>query len=326
MELKLLKCHGSGNDFILIDETSFDTDWISEPDRRALTQSLCNRNSGIGSDGILFYQPSATADCRMSMFNPDGTEAEMCGNGIRCIGRYCVEKLMKDTVTVETMKVVLTVKRGDPIHEGIDTYEAEIGPISLLPSSLPMDVATDTFIGKHIPELSDDLSFTALSIPNPHIVTIVNEIDRKVVSQCGIKANDVSVFPNGVNVSFVKALGKNKIFVITCERGVGITDSCGTAMSSSAYVSALHNVCTHEESIYVFNKGGMVVCDVPDPKTTDDSITLKGNATFVFEATVIMSNDYTAICKQDIGAMRLDEISAYEKLQQYAQSIRGNRA
>jgi len=255
----------------------------------------------------------------MRMFNLDGGEAEMCGNGLRCVGRYCSERLIKQEVTVETMKSVLSVKHGKQIYRGIETFEAEVGPVSMLPSSLPMLVDTILFKGEMIEELSSSLRFTALSVPNPHIVTIVDEIEESIVERCGIQANNSRLFPNGVNVSFLKPLGKNSIFVVTYERGVAITYSCGTAMSASAYVSALHGISEYRESISVYNKGGMVECEVN--KNSGKNILLKGNATFVFEAEIEINKDYRTIGRQYEGKVRLDEISAYGLLQDYAESI-----
>ncbi len=320
MNLSILKCHGSGNDFILIDENIEINNKIREAGRTELTRTLCNRDTGIGADGVLFYQSSESADCKMRMLNPDGGEAEMCGNGLRCIGRYCSEQLMKRKVSVETMKAILQVARGKEMFNGIETFEAEIGPVSLAPNSLPMSSEFETFIDRRITEISDSLSFTALSVPNPHIVTIVNHVDESLLKQCGAIANNSTIFPNGVNVSFVKSLAENRIFVVTYERGVGITYSCGTAMSASAYVSALRNVTDGAKPIFVSNNGGMVECDVSNVGT---NIILKGNATFVFEATIEVGEDYRSIEKLYERKIRLDEIRAYEKLEVYAKSLLG---
>lgn len=323
MKIQILKCHGSGNDFILVDEMAGSNARIPDAYRGALAKALCDRSDGIGADGVLYYLPSEAADCRMRMFNPDGGEAEMCGNGLRCIGRYCAERSGKGLVLVETMKAALAVEREGPImagtaFEGIETYKAEIGPVSLLPQSLPMRTEWDRFIDRRLPELSDHLTFTALSIPNPHLVTIVEGIDEQRVEDCGRAANASATFPNGVNVSFVKPLGANRIYVVTYERGVGITDSCGTAMSASAYVSVLHGITNREDPVLVFNNGGIVVCDL---SRGDERIGLIGNATFVFEATVVVASDYTSVIECDKAAERYAEIDAYRNSQAHARAL-----
>ncbi len=320
MNLNLLKCHGSNNDFILIDEVAGINPPIPESARSPITKTLCDRETGIGADGVLFYLPSDTADCQMRMFNPDGSEAEMCGNGLRCVGRYCTERLARTKVLVETKRSVLCVEKGAQIYEGIETFEAEIGPVSLEPSSLPMVADGTSFQNKALPELQRPFPFTALTVPNPHIVTVVHHIDREMVQQCGVIANNSRTFPRGVNVSFVRDLGNNSIFVVTYERGVGITNSCGTAMSASSYVASLNGITRFGAPIHVFNVGGMVVCEISDK---DSNIILKGNATFVFEAMVTLSEDAVSIVRQHRGEIRADEVSAYASLQEYASSMIG---
>nr|VFK31944.1 MAG: diaminopimelate epimerase [Candidatus Kentron sp. MB]VFK34989.1 MAG: diaminopimelate epimerase [Candidatus Kentron sp. MB]VFK77093.1 MAG: diaminopimelate epimerase [Candidatus Kentron sp. MB] len=319
MKLSILKCHGSGNDFVLIDETLESNSNILHSQRADLTRTICNRENGVGADGILFYQSSKVADCKMRMFNPDGGEAEMCGNGLRCVGRYCSERQMKSNVAVETMKSILNVKRGAQIYNGIETFEADIGPVSTHPGTLPMSVDSESFIGKVIDELSPELEFTALTVPNPHIITIVDEIDEALVQNCGYRANNSRLFPKGVNVSFVTSLGNNIIYVVTYERGVGITYSCGTAMSASAYVSVLRGITKAETEISVFNKGGMVKCDVKIQQ--GENIILKGNATFVFEAELQIGSQCKKMERQFDSKVRTDEISAYGALQEYAESV-----
>lgn len=322
MNIQLLKCHGSGNDFILIDEISQPELKLDETQRQQISKVLCDRNHGIGADGILYYLASKQADCQMRMFNPDGSEAEMCGNGLRCIGRYGIEQLNKDSIQVETMKATLNVEQVEPVYPGITSFAAEIAPVSLLATTLPMQVASDRFINHEIVELSDHLSFTALSVPNPHIITLVDQVDPTEVQQCGEKANQCPVFPQGVNVSFVQVLQDNSIFSMTYERGVGITNSCGTAMSSCAFVSAMLNKTDFKQDIKVFNKGGMVICEVPKAQpeaNLQNNILLKGNATFVFEASVSLNQTLDQIVSQTQHKHFNDEINAYQKLERYAE-------
>ncbi len=243
----------------------------------------------------------------------------MCGNGLRCVGRYGAEQLGQDKITVETSQVTLAVWRGMPIFDGVTTFEAEIAPVSLAVTSLPMESAIDPFIDQSLPELSDRLKFTALSMPNPHIVTFVDDIDETQVIQCGTLANNhMERFPRGINVSFVRPLGDNRLFVVTYERGAGITNACGTAMSASAYVAAHRQVLDRTAPVTILNKGGMMaVCDVSQA----ERVILKGNATFVFTATVDMHKDCLAIDRWEKTREYNDEATSYEQLQAYARSI-----
>ncbi|MFG6149153.1 diaminopimelate epimerase [Halobacillus sp. B23F22_1] len=316
--LEFIKCHGSGNDFILIDEMTHNYTF-TEDERRDLSLLLCDRNNGVGSDGILFVMPSDKAEARMRMFNSDGTEAEMCGNGLRCVARHVIEQAGQSNVNIETQKAVLAVEQTAEIYDGIDTFSVAIEPVSFEIDSLPMNFEKNEVLDEVIPELSSKLTFTALSVPNPHIVTIVDEVDQSVLKADGEKANQLkSVFPRGVNVSFVQILEKNKIFVQTYERGVGLTNACGTAMSASTLVSTILGPNDLDVPIVVINKGGLVNC-VVEKAERRYTIQLRGNAT----------NVYTAAIEFDLVHKRWDwiessvhqnEIDIYEKLKEYAAS------
>lgn len=318
MKIPFIKCHGSGNDFILIDEMEQDYGF-SEKDRKELSLILCDRKNGIGSDGILFVMPSEKAEGRMRMFNSDGTEAEMCGNGLRCVARHMIEKLDETAIAIETAEAVLPVRQVEEIFPEIDTFSVMIEPVSFDVASMPMRAALDEAVDVSIPELSDVRTFTALSVPNPHIVSMVDEVSEEELSTIGQKANDLpEVFPNGVNVSFVQVLEKNKVFVRTYERGVGLTNACGTAMSASSLVSTILGPNERETPIVVINKGGLVNC-VVEKNEGRFSIQLRGNGTNVYKAEVDV--DLKA------GTLNLSEKTffdkenkTYEKLEAFAAS------
>ncbi|MGP4077399.1 diaminopimelate epimerase [Halobacillus sp. K22] len=318
MDIQFIKCHGSGNDFILIDELTHGYTF-TEQERKDLSIILCDRQDGIGSDGILFVMNSDKAEARMRMFNSDGTEAEMCGNGLRCVARHMLEKENKIHIAIETEKAVLAVSQEEEIFPGIDTFSVAIEPVSFELASLPVNVEAEPASKTSIPGLPDHLTFTALSVPNPHVVAIVDEIDQQELKQVGEKANHLpEVFPNGVNVSFMKLLEKNKVFVQTFERGVGLTNACGTAMSASSLVSTIHGPNTMGEPIVVINKGGLVNC-VVEKKEESFSIQLRGNATNVYEAVVQLdwnSREFQLENKREF----VEEQMKYEKLEAYAAS------
>ncbi|WP_254434154.1 diaminopimelate epimerase [Halobacillus sp. Marseille-Q1614] len=314
--IEFIKCHGSGNDFILIDEIAHNFTF-SEDERRDLSMLLCDRETGVGSDGILFVLKSDVAEAQMRMFNSDGTEAEMCGNGLRCVARHIIEKEGRKHVQIETQKAVLAVEQVEQIYGGIDTFAVAIEPVSFEAQSLPMNFEKTEALDEVFPDLADDLTFTALSVPNPHIVSLVDEISEQKLKETGGKANDLpSVFPRGVNVSFVKILEHNKIFVQTYERGVGLTNACGTAMSASTLVSTILGSNDIGKPIVVINKGGLVNC-VVNKEERRYSIQLRGNAT----------NVYTASIEVDLAEKQWkwidsvthqDEIDTYEELKKYA--------
>ncbi|WP_347860764.1 diaminopimelate epimerase [Salimicrobium sp. PL1-032A] len=317
MNIPYIKGHGSDNDFIMIDERKLDVE-LSEEERKELSLLLCDRLEGIGSDGILFILSSEKATACMRMFNSDGTEAEMCGNGLRLVARYVIEESEEEKVDIETQKAVLGVERVEEIFEGVDTFSVAIEPVSFQVGTLPMTWLEQEAIEVEIPALTEGQTFTALSVPNPHIVSVLDEYEEAELERIGEKANHLpDVFPNGVNVSFVKPVRHNEIFVQTYERGVGLTNACGTAMSASSIVSVLVAGNDVETPITVMNKGGMVQCVVH--KQGDYRVELRGNATYVYEAEVNVDIE-TQSFEESPRHVHTKENELYEELRDYAKS------
>ncbi len=289
-----LKVHGSGNTFYL-----YNTNDENELDWVHLTKWLCDKNNEGGADGLLLVLPSKTADAKMRVINADGSEASMCGNGLRCVARYVCEKLGKTHANIETMKVTLHVKEEAQIFESIPTYAVEISPVSFDLSTLPMVYKNQTEI-KHqiIEEFSPSIKFTAVSVPNPHLIGILEDRNisdfthQEQLAQFLNSENDYCV--DGINVSYVYPLKNDTIFVRTFERGVGFTNACGTAMTASALVSNL-NGAVDAEVVTVYNPGGFVKCEVKQ-QNDDFQLTLIGNATFTAEYEIdIKQLDYSII-------------------------------
>ncbi|MGG0716887.1 diaminopimelate epimerase [Robertmurraya massiliosenegalensis] len=321
MELEIIKCHGSGNDFLLIDEMT-NKYVFSEQERCELAIALCNRETELGADGILFVMKSDRADGRMRVFNADGSEASMCGNGLRCVARYVCELLDKDSALIETMKADLAVRKETDIFPEIPTYLVEISPVSFQVKDLPLHIQQDTLLNEKIPTLSEEITFTALAVPNPHLIAIVDseKIHSTVQKELSEYVNGPNeLFPDGVNVSFVKAIQPGQIYVRTFERGVGFTNACGTAMSASTLVSCLNELNNLEEPVEVFNNGGKVRC-IAHQKQDSYTIDLIGNATYVYETKVEADlhspSTFTCTTKSEFSK----EIAQYTKLQEEVSS------
>lgn len=202
MKFPIIKCHGSDNDFVMIDEVSYNYNF-TEAQRSVIAQQLCDRKGVVGADGILFFVPSTKGDGMMRMFNPDGSEAEMCGNGIRCIGRLAHEVLGKSSFLIETLKGLYPMQQEKPIFGEIPTYSVAINTVSLNPADLPLISSENQHVNLPIEALSPNRKFTAISLTNPHAIVWVEEVKREELEQVGSKANtEKSVFPQGVNVSF----------------------------------------------------------------------------------------------------------------------------
>ncbi|MDQ0976344.1 diaminopimelate epimerase [Neobacillus niacini] len=318
MQIDLIKGHGSGNDFLLIDEIT-NSYSFSEGNRAKLATLLCDRNSDLGADGILFIMNSDHADGRMRVFNTDGSEASMCGNGLRLVARYVCEMKGLNQAIIETMKADLKVSKQQDIYPNVTTFQVEISPVSFFLEDLPLKLDQPNLLNEKIPELSQELTFSALAVPNPHLITVVNteQLQSGVQKEISEKVNNPNeLFPDGVNVSFVKSLAEGSIYVNTFERGVGFTNACGTAMSASSLVTCLQGLNNVEEIINVFNNGGRVQCVVHE-NDENYNIDLIGNATYMYQAQVdvdLERDSFSVSSKEEFT-----EQSTYEKLQADAQ-------
>jgi diaminopimelate epimerase len=315
VQIDLIKGHGSGNDFLIIDEISNNYSF-TENQRAELARLLCNRETELGADGILFVMKSDHAEGRMRVFNADGSEASMCGNGLRLVARTICEKYKLETAVIETMKADLKVGKKAELSPNVETYQVEISPVLFELEKLPLRINKTELINEKLPELSADLLFTALAVPNPHLISLIEsnilQTDtQRIISEKVNGPNDL--FPDGVNVSFVKVMNHGNIYVRTFERGVGFTNACGTAMSASSLVTCLNGFNDFEKIIQVYNNGGMVQCVVHESAGVY-TMDLIGNATYLYEAQVkvnLKNGSFTLLAKKDFH-----EQPAYEKLQE----------
>lgn len=289
MNIEMKKVHGSENDFFLIDETLLDRQ-LTNIEIDQLRKSLCDRANGLlgGADGILLVQEvvKGTSLAKMRVINSDGSEASMCGNGLRTVARYLAEKYSKEYFTVETMFADLKVRKATSLSEGVSTYQVEISPVSFDAEAIPMKSRNNRIIDEVIPELSDTLRFSVVAVPNPHLISFVDHelLHSDEFERIALAANSKnSLFSDGINVSFVEILGNNQLFVRTYERGVGFTSACGTAMCACSLMYTLLKDGAFYETITVKNTGGMVKTVVHEDGDTGYWMELIGNATVTHE-------------------------------------------
>ncbi|MEG9298022.1 diaminopimelate epimerase [Mangrovibacillus sp. Mu-81] len=322
MNINLIKCHGSGNDFLLIDEISNPYSFTEEA-RQNLALSLCDRQKGLGADGILFVLKSERCHAAMRVFNADGSEASMCGNGLRCAGRYVSELVGKEEIIIETMKADLKVASAPAIYDDIPTFNVEISPVFFELDKVPMNMNFSRLVDKKIPEISENLHFTVLAVPNPHLISMVDaetiiSNQQKAISETVNGPNNL--FPDGVNVSFVHTMARGTIYVRTYERGVGFTNACGTAMSASSLVTCLLGQNELGEEIDVYNNGGKVRVVVNRKEDGQYFMELIGNATYLFAAELELSlsqpESFELISKTDFN-----EEDAYGLLQKHSKLV-----
>lgn len=271
-------CHGSGNRFVLIDGVRFEEE-LAGAELHRLARMTCApgglRTGGL--DGLLLLTRIG-GRYAMRMFNTDGSEAEMCGNGIRCVARMARERYVaEDAFVLLSGGRSYPIRRERPVFEGVPTYSVQIG-IGLASGDFPS--GGERFVDRPIPALDEELRFTYLHLGNPHLTARVERIDYERLERLGERIKRLpELFPRGMNVSLVRVDGPKRIFAATCERGVGLTDSCGTAMTASTTAQYLSGLCPAGEEIAVCNRGGMVRCLV-EPSANGLSTRLTGNATF----------------------------------------------
>lgn len=312
LHTEIIKAHGSENDFVLIDLTKNSIAFTDEM-RRNLAIAICNRDSIIGADGVLYIEPSTKGNAQMRIFNNDGSEAEMCGNGLRIVGRYVSEKENSDKVMIENVTGIVY-----PIEKQKDFFE-EVSAVTIQFPKADFNVAlvlkneSGNFFNRNIPALDTSYLFSVVSMPNPHIVSIVEQINMNDLIEIGNKSNnDKDIFVSGANVSFVQILSSESIFVHTFERGVGLTNACGTAMFASVVVATKNGLLTPGAWIKVKNAGGFILIKL----NADYSGFMTGNATYLYSAhlTFDFAAPYDFILEdyEDIAA----EQEAYNALKQ----------
>ena len=281
MQIDFLKCHGSGNDFPLIDARDLA---LSEDDWARVAVALADRGGSVGGDGILLLTAGdATHDFGMRMFNSDGSEAETCLNGLRCVARAGFEALGIDEARVRLKTSDAHVSRDPDLAAGVVTIREVAGPVDLDVSHWPMHVGVERIVEAPIAQLGSERVFTAVAIPNPHLVCFVETIDEAELVALGTQCEAAPDWlPNRANVSFVEVRGANLLFVRTFERGVGLTDSCGSAMAASTYAACLTRRCGFGTEITVHNRGGLVRAEARE----DGMVRLSGNATVEWRGSV----------------------------------------
>lgn len=231
--LKFSKMHGIGNDFPIIDESAGEV--IPEADKAEACKFLCHRHFGVGGDGVLFVTPSDVADIGYRMFNPDGSEAEMCGNGIRCFGDFVYRKgiLKQEKMTVETKSgiktIEITLENDEPA-----LFKVDMGISTFKTPEIPMTSEKGEFLDSPLEVLDETFNTTAVNVGNPHAIIFVDNVDEIDINKYGPAIESHKVFPEKINVHFVEVISKNEGKMITWERGAGVTLACGTGATSTA--------------------------------------------------------------------------------------------
>jgi diaminopimelate epimerase len=238
--MKFTKMHGAGNDYVYVncfDET------VENPHEVAIKVS--NRNFGIGSDGLILIMPSGKADVRMRMYNSDGSESEMCGNGIRCVAKYAFDHgiVTKTEITAETGAGILTLQLFPNAANKVDRVRVNMGPPRLSREEIPMNGApVAQVVSEELTVLDKTFKITCVSMGNPHCIIYVDDVDNFPVSTYGPLIENHQLFPRRTNVEFIQIISRSEVKQRTWERGAGETLACGTGASAVCVAGVLNNV------------------------------------------------------------------------------------
>ena len=274
---KFTKMQGIGNDYIYFN-------CIGNPivNPEGLAVRLSDRHFGVGADGVILICDSEVADVKMRMFNADGSEGKMCGNGIRCVAKYCYDNAIvnKKQMTIETLSGIKNVE----IHtqNGVaKLITVDMGKAELAPKKVPVKLDGKSVVDRAIEIGGKEYNVTCVSMGNPHAVVFVKNVESLNVEKLGKAFEESELFPDGVNVEFVKVIDKHTLKMRVCERGSGETWACGTGACAVAVAAVLNGYCNKDEDICVKLLGGDLVV-----KYTDDAVYMTGGAVKVYDGEV----------------------------------------
>ena len=275
--IKFTKMHGLGNDYVYIDCTAKTGQKIEN--ESSLARFVSDRHFGVGSDGLILICDSDVADFKMRMFNYDGSEAEMCGNGIRCVGKYVYDKGMinRDLITIETLAGIKVLKL-NVVNGKVETVRVDMGEPVLDPKLIP--VVSNEEIVKNLDLQAEDKSFkfSCVSMGNPHAITIVENVKDFELEKYGKVLEYDIHFPKRSNIEFIELVDKNNIKMRVWERGAGETLACGTGACASAVACNLNGYTDRKVTVELL--GGNLEIEWSEK---DNHVYMTGPATTVYE-------------------------------------------
>ncbi|MDK2791002.1 MAG: diaminopimelate epimerase [Methanothermococcus sp.] len=291
--MKFVKMHGLGNDYIVINE--FDGEIIKEEDKEEFSRKICKRGFSIGADGVIFVQKPTDNeyDIRFRIFNSDGSEAEMCGNGIRCFSKYVYERVLKkNPLKVET-KGGLRISEMEIEDDIVKKVRVYMGAPKFQLKDIPMKIEgkseEDVFLNETVKlknDLLTEVKLSVVNVGNPHAVIFVEDNDitmdfaRENLDIIGKEIENHEVFPERINVHFIEVLNPNEIKILTWERGAGYTTACGTGTTSSVIIA--HKLGKTENKVLAHLDGGDLEIEIKE-----DGVYMKGNAVIIYEGELI---------------------------------------
>jgi len=268
------KMQGAGNDFIIIRY-----DELGNLNPSELAKKMCNRHFGIGADGLMIVANSDKCDVKMLYYNSDGTQAKMCGNGIRCFSKYVYLNniVNSEFFTVETLDGEKEVEIILDNNGFADLIKVNMGKPSTLAKDVPVNTSKETFIMEKVDIDSISLKVSSILVGVPHTVILVDDIKKYDIIRIGPLLENNLLYPNKTNVNFVQIKDVNNIIVDTWERGAGKTLACGTGVCASAYICYILGKVSNLVNVFV--PGGQLTIEIKE----DSTIYMKGKAELICE-------------------------------------------
>ena len=276
--IKFTKMQGLGNDYVYIDAINQKIE-----DESSLAKFVSNRHFGIGSDGLILICKSDVADFKMRMFNSDGSEAEMCGNGIRCVAKFVYDKKLtnKTTLTIETLAGIKQLKLNTK-EEKVETVRVDMGEPIFEPEKIPVNSKESPVKNLKLKAEDKEFKFTCVSMGNPHAITFVENVEKFDVEKYGKKLEIDLAFPKKTNVEFIQIVDKEHIKMRVWERGAGETLACGTGASASVIACVLNNLTKRKATVELL--GGNLEIEWNEE---DNHVYMTGPAVTVFEGELL---------------------------------------
>lgn len=280
--MKFTKMHGIGNDYIYVN--CFE-EKVDNPEKVSIYVS--DRRKGIGSDGLVLIMPSDKADFRMRIFNADGSEAMMCGNATRCIGKYVYDKGLTDKteITLETNSCIkyLTLF---PENGKVEFVEVDMGKAILTPKDIPVNSDKESFISEPVEVDGKEYKITCVSMGNPHAIVYMDDIKDLELEKIGPSFENHKLFPDRINTEFIEVIDSHTLNMRVWERGSGETFACGTGACASVVASVLNGYCNHDEEVTVHLRGG----DLKITWNSDGTVIMKGPAALICDGDIDVSH------------------------------------
>lgn len=272
--MKFSKMQGIGNDYVYVNCFEERVD-----DPAALAVKMSRQHYGVGSDGLIMICPSDVADFEMKMFNADGSQSEMCGNGIRCVGKYVYDRGLTDKTNVTVMTggglKLLRLR----VHQGkVASVRVDMGAPELRPELIPVDLPGETVMGHRLHVGSNVFEIHCVSMGNPHCIVFVKDPDQVDVEQVGKLLENHPIFPNRANIEFVQVISRDHLRMRVWERGSGETLACGTGACASLVAAVLTGRADRQVTMDLL--GGSLELDW---SCEDDHVYQEGPAKFVFD-------------------------------------------